>query len=121
MTVGISVLAFNHNNVLRQKEGIDMKAISELRNGERFNFEAPVSIEDNRSGYRYDSTMFNYSRSGMYLETDYALRPNRKIKIKVDSLPSSPAPQNLFAEVRWRQPLPGRKSGYSFGLGVKYI
>ena len=121
MTVGISVLAFNHNNVLRQKEGIDMKAISELRNGERFNFEAPVSIEDNRSGYRYDSTMFNYSRSGMYLETDYAPRPNRKIKIKVDSLPSSPAPQNLFAEVRWRQPLPGRKSGYSFGLGVKYI
>ena len=106
---------------MRQKEGIDMKAISELRNGERFNFETPVSVEDNRSGYRYDGTMFNYSRSGMYLETDYAPRPNRKIKIKVDSLPSSPAPQNLFAEVRWRQPLPGRKSGYSFGLGVKYI
>jgi hypothetical protein len=107
--------------VLRQKKGIDMKAISELRIGERFTFEAPVSVEDNRRGYRYDGTMFNYSRGGMYLETDYAPRSNRKIMIKVDNLPSSPAPQSFHAEVRWRQPLPGRKSGYSFGLGVKYF
>lgn len=120
MTDSISVLAFNHNTVLGQREGIDMKAISELRNGERFFLKTPVSIEDNRTGYRYDGTMFNYSRGGMYLETDYAPRPTRKIKIKVDSLPSSPSPQSLLAEVRWRQPLPGRKSPFSFGIGVKY-
>ena len=106
--------------MLIQKEGIDMKPISELRNGERFNFKAPVSLEDNRTGYRYDGTMFNYSRNGMYLETDYAPRPSRKIKINVDNLPGSSAPRRLFAEVRWRQPLPGKKSGYAFGIGVKY-
>ena len=121
MTLGKTVLAFNHDLVMRKKEGIDMKAISELRNGERFNFETPVSIEDNRSGYRYDGTMFNYSRSGMYLETDYAPRPNRKITITVDNLPGLPASRRLLSEVRWRQPLPGRKSGYAFGLGVKHF
>ena len=97
-----------------------MKAISELRNGERFHFEAPVLVEDNRTGYRYDGTMFNYSRSGMYLETDYAPRPSRKIKIKVNGLPGSPSSRKYLAEVRWRQPLLDGPSSYSYGMGVKY-
>ncbi len=97
-----------------------MKAISELRNGERFNFEAPVLVEDNRTGYRYDGTMFNYSRGGMYLESDYALRPSRKVEVKVNNLPNSPSPRSYLAEVRWRQPLVGKTSSYSYGIGVKY-
>jgi hypothetical protein len=106
---------------LKQKEGGSMKAISELRNGERFNFQAPVFVEDKRTGFRYDGTMFNYSRGGMYLETNYAPRPSRKLTVKVKNLPGSPAPRRLPSEVRWRQPLPGSKSGYSFGLGVKHF
>ncbi|MGB5749759.1 MAG: PilZ domain-containing protein [Desulfobacterales bacterium] len=97
-----------------------MKAISELRNGERFYAEAPVLVEDNRTGYRYDGTMFNYSKSGMYLETDYAPRPKRKIRIKVNNLPGSSSPRKYLAEVRWRQPLPDKGASYSFGIGVKY-
>jgi hypothetical protein len=97
-----------------------MKAISELRNGERFYFETPVLVEDNRTGYRYDGTMLNYSRSGMYLETDYAPRPKRKIRIKVNNLPDSSSPRKYLAEVRWRQPLSGNGSSYSYGIGVKY-
>lgn len=97
-----------------------MKTISDLRNGERFYFETPVLLEDNRTGYRYDGTMFNYSKSGMYLETDYAPRPKRKIRIKVDRLPGSPSPQSYLAEIRWRQPLYNDGASYSFGIGVKY-
>lgn len=121
MTVTESVLAFNHDPLSKQKKGGGMKAISELRTGERFNFEAPVFVEDKRTGFRYEGTMFNYSRGGMYLETNYAPRPSRKITIKVKNLPGSPAPRRLLSEVRWRQPLPGSKSGYSFGLGVKHF
>ena len=98
-----------------------MKAISELRNGERFYFETPVLVEDNRTGYRYDGTMFNHSKSGMYLETDYAPRPSRKIRINVNNLPYSPSPRSYLAEVRWRQPLLKKGSAYSFGIGVKYF
>ena len=102
------------------KEGVKMKAISELRNGERFYSETPVSVEDNRTGYRYDGTMFNYSKSGMYLETDYAPRPSRKIKIKVNNLSDFPSPRKYAAEVRWRQPLMKQASAYSYGIGVKF-
>ena len=98
-----------------------MKAISNPRNGERFYFETPVSIEDNRTGYRYDGTMLNYSKSGMYLETDYAPHPSRKIRIKVNNLSGFPSPQKYAAEVRWRQPLTAKASAYSYGIGVKYI
>ena len=98
-----------------------MKANSDPRNGERFYFETPVSIEDNRTGYRYGGTMRNYSKSGMYLETDYAPRPNRKIRIKVSKLSDSPSPRNYFAEVKWRQPLSRRVSTYSYGIGVKFF
>ena len=97
-----------------------MKAISELRNGERFYSEMPVSVEDKRTGYRYDGTMFNYSKSGMYLETDYAPRPSRKIRIKVNNLPDFPSPRNYAAEVRWRQPLTTKESASSYGIGVKF-
>ena len=98
-----------------------MKTISDPRNGERFYFETPVSIEDHRTGYRYDGTMFNYSKSGMYLGTDYAPRPSRKIKIKVSKLSDFPSPRNYFAEVKWRQPLSRRVSTYSYGIGVKFF
>jgi hypothetical protein len=107
--------------VLIQKEDIKMKAISELRNGERSYFERPVLVEDNRTGYRYDGTMFNYSKSGMYLESDYAPRPSRKIRIKVNNLSDLSSPQKYFAEVRWRQPLMPKASAYSYGIGVKYL
>ncbi len=98
-----------------------MKAISELRNGERFYLETPVSVEDNRTGYRYDGTMFNYSRSGMYLESDYAPRPGRKIHINVNKLSNFSSPRNYLAEVRWRQPLMTKASAYAYGIGVKYL
>ena len=98
-----------------------MKAISELRNGERFYLERPVSVEDNRTGYRYDGTMFNYSTGGMYLESDYAPRPGRKIRINVNKLKSLPSPRNYLAEVRWRQPNKIKASAYAYGIGVKYL
>ena len=98
-----------------------MKAISELRNGERFYLETPVSVEDNRTGYRYDGTMFNYSRSGMYLESDYAPRPGRKISLEINKLPNILSPRNYLAEVRWRQPLYRKSSPWAYGIGVKYL
>ena len=98
-----------------------MKAISELRNSERLYLEAPVSVEDNRTGYRYDGTMFNYSKSGMYLESDYAPRPGRKIRIKVNKLPNPSSPRNYLAEVRWRRPIPRKSSPWAYGTGVKHL
>lgn len=120
MTQGKSVLTFNDEQVLKSEEGVKMKANSEFRRSERFYFETPVLVKDNRTGYRYDGTMFNYSKTGMYLETDYAPRPSRKIKIDIKNLPNSSSPRSYLAEVRWRRPSPDKGSSYSFGMGVKY-
>ncbi len=98
-----------------------MKAISELRSGERFYFETPVSVEDTRTGFRYDGTMRNHSKRGMYLETNYAPRPSRKIQIKVKDLPNSSSPRKYHAEIRWRQPLRKKASAYAYGIGVKFF
>ena len=98
-----------------------MKAMSELRSSERFHLKTPVTVEDNRTGYRYDGTMSNYSKSGMYLESDYAPRPGRKIHIKINKLSNVSSPRNYFAEVRWRRPLSRGSSTWAYGTGVKYL
>ncbi len=121
MTQDKSVLIFNDEQVLKSEEGVKMKANSEFRRGERFYFETPVLLEDNRTGFHYDGLLFNYSKSGMYLETDYAPRPSRKIRIKINNLPDTSAPKKYLAEVRWRQPLFDKKSSYSYGIGVKHF
>ncbi len=98
-----------------------MKAVSELRDGERFHSKVPVTVEDHRTGYRYDGTMFNYSKNGMYLESDYAPRPGRKIHIKVNKLPGSSSPRNYLAEIKWRRPIKIKASDFSYGIGVKFF
>ena len=121
MTQDKSVLIFNDEQVLKSEEGVKMKANSEYRRSERFYFETPVLLEDNRTGFHYDGTMFNHSQHGMYIETDYAPRPSRKIRIKINNLPDTSAPKKYLAEVRWRQPLSKKASTYSYGIGVKHF
>ena len=98
-----------------------MKTMSELREGERFYLQAPVLIEDNRTGYRYDGTMFNYSASGMYLESDYAPRPGRKLRLNIEKSPYFSSNRNYLAEVRWRQPNKIKASAFAYRIGVKYL
>ena len=121
MTQDKSVLTFNDELVLKSEEDVKMKANSELRRSERFYFETPILLGDNRTGFHYNGTMFNHSQYGMYIETDYAPRPSRKIRIKVNNLPDAAAPNKYLAEVRWRQPLSKIASPYSYGIGVKYF
>ena len=97
-----------------------MKAIIEHRKSERFSHESPVMLEDFRTGFKYKGVMCNYSNGGIYIESDYAPRPERKIRITVDNLPFNSSPQSYMAEVRWRRQL-FANSAYAYGVGVKYF
>ena len=97
-----------------------MKTMIEHRKSERFSHESPVMLEDFRTGFKYKGTMNNYSNGGMYVEADYAPRPERKMHITVDNLPLNSSPQSYMAEVRWRRKLDGN-SAYAYGVGVKYF
>ena len=52
-----------------------MIALVYQRNSQRFEVEAPVMLEDFRTGFYYNGIIYNYSADGVYLESDYAPRP----------------------------------------------
>ena len=97
-----------------------MKAFDHNRTSQRFESEAPIMLEDFRTGFYYNGTLYNYSTGGGYFESKYAPRPGRKIRIKVDGLPDVFAPHVYHAEVRWRKPLPKNAHSYNYGVGIKF-
>jgi hypothetical protein len=97
-----------------------MMATVDHRTDLRIEYEAPVMLEDFRTGFLYNGTIYNYSDCGLYIETDYAPRPRRKIRITITGLPNVSSAQVHLAEVRWRTCLREDCSPYSFGMGIRY-
>ena len=97
-----------------------MNAIAYKRTSQRFQSEATVMLEDFRTGFYYKGTLYNYSSKGGYFESEYAPRPGRKIRIKVDGLQEVFTPHIYLAEIRWRKPLPKNRNSYTYGVGIKY-
>ena len=97
-----------------------MIAVAYQRNSQRFEVEVPVMLEDFRTGFYYKGIIYNYSADGVYLESDYAPRPGRRIQLKVNGARDIFLTDHYLAEIRWRQPLSDETSDHSFGIGMKY-
>ena len=97
-----------------------MIAVDCQRISERFGVEAPVIIEDFRVGFHYNGTIYNYSADGVYLESDYAPRPGRKLRLHINGARDIFILQSYLAEIRWRRSLSENLSQYSYGFGLKY-
>ena len=97
-----------------------MIAFSHNRTSRRIQSEAPVMLEDFRTGFYYKGMLYNYSTEGAYFRSSYAPRPGRKIRIKIDGLPDVFTPHTYLAEIRWRRPLPENSNVYTYGVGIKY-
>jgi len=97
-----------------------MVAVAYQRASERFEFEAAVIIEDFRTGFDYNGEIYNYSAAGVYLESDYAPHPGRKLHLKVDGAPAIFNAQHYLAEVRWRCSLPDNTGGHLYGCGLRF-
>ena len=93
----------------------------ENRNTRRFHHQATVMLEDGHTGYCYYGTMYNYGDDGMYIESDYASRPDARIQIRIDNLPFISAPHYYFAKVIWRKQLTDDDSSYPYAIGIKYL
>ena len=52
-----------------------MNAFAINRTSQRFESEAPVVLEDFRTRFCYNGTLYNYSTDGGYFESKYAPRP----------------------------------------------
>lgn len=97
-----------------------MNAVAYQRASERFEVQTPVMIEDFRTGFHYNGVIHNYSVDGVYLESGYAPRPGRKLRLHVNGARDIFTLPTYLAEIRWRRSLPANTSQYSFGFGLKY-
>ncbi len=97
-----------------------MEAISEHRDDLRYKRKAKILLEAHPNGSYYQAKMINFSRGGMYFESDYAPLPGTEIFIGIENSPYDFGADVYRAQVRWRKELSDQKSKYAFGVGVKY-
>ena len=98
-----------------------MDAKDDRRADNRTLYETPVSQENLDSGVFTYCTMYNYSKDGLYFESNTRLNPGEEIFIGIENSPYCPDP-NVYecyhAIIRWRKQI--SDSNYKFGYGIKF-
>jgi len=97
-----------------------MTELAYQRVNARFGVEVPVVVEDFRTGFCYDGVVCNYCTDGVYMESAYALRPGRLLRLQFNGAVDIFAARTYLAEVRWRCCCPPNKTSYTYGAGLKY-
>jgi Tfp pilus assembly protein PilZ len=92
----------------------------EQRASARFNFEAPVIIENCQTGEFYDGSVYNHSHGGMYVELDNFLRPGSNIRILVERAKNTSLKECCEAKIIWCREITGAVVLYNYGAGVQY-
>lgn len=98
-----------------------MTQFHEKRSDNRTDFKSPITVEDSK-GIIYKARMVNYSGSGLYIETDWLLRPGTEIYIEMEKSPYTTEtfylPERYRSVILWHARL--ENSFYSYGYGVRY-
>ncbi|MGD8963548.1 MAG: PilZ domain-containing protein, partial [Desulfobacterales bacterium] len=93
----------------------------ENRNNARIKYRAPVMIENLKAGIIYQARMLNYSKHGLYFETDNWLQLGEEVFIGIEYSPYSDSHDTyecLRVKIMWRKKLP--TSHFKYGYGVHY-
>ena len=93
----------------------------ENRNNARIEYKSPVTIENLKAGVIYQARMLDYSKNGLYFETDSLLRLGEEVFIGIEYSPyaeSGDTYECMRAKIMWRRELP--TSYFKYGYGVKY-
>ena len=90
------------------------------RASKRFGYEAPLVIKNCDGGTYAYGRMFNYSRGGLYLESDAALTPGTHVRIDIEASPSGPSANHYFATVQWCREISAAVVLYDYGIGLEF-
>ena len=93
----------------------------ENRDNARIKYKSPVTIENLKAGVIYQARMLNYSKFGLYFESDSLLRLGEEVFIGIEYSPYSENKDTyecLRAKIMWRRELP--TSYFKYGYGVRY-
>ena len=94
--------------------------MEERRKERRFGHQTPVLIQPLQGRRWYNGSMFNFSRKGMYVETEFNGRPGQKIAIVVEQPPYGNGPFLHRARINWTKELTDAVVLYRYGCGVAY-
>jgi Tfp pilus assembly protein PilZ len=93
----------------------------ENRDNARIRYKSPVTIENLKAGIIYQARMLNFSKFGLYFETDSFLDLGDEVFIGIEYSPyadSQDTYECVRAKIMWRRELP--TSFFKYGYGVKY-
>ncbi len=93
----------------------------ENRNNARLDYRSPVTIENLNAGIIYQARMLNYSKHGLYFETDSLLQLGEEVFIGIEYSPYSDSQDTyecLRSKIMWRKKLP--TPHFNYGYGVRY-
>ena len=93
----------------------------ENRDNARIKYKSPVTIENLKAGVIYQARMLDYSKYGLYFETDSLLSQREDVFIGIEYSPYADSHNTyecLRAKIMWRRELP--TSYFKFGYGVKF-
>lgn len=97
-----------------------MDTLPDHRGAVRKKRKVDILLEQLPTGVYHEARMFNYSRDGMYFESNFAPLPGTEIYIGVEDSPYDSGPDIYRAQVRWRKSLSDKDSPFHYGVGVKY-
>lgn len=92
----------------------------ENRDTARIDHISSLQVQDLASGKIHRARMFNYSKEGVYFESDSVLNPGTQIYIGIQNSPYASLPDVLEyhqAQIMWRKKL--KRSYFRFGYGIK--
>ena len=82
----------------------------------------PIAVKDLKAGVSHKATMLNYSKDGLYFETDSLLQPTSRVYLGFENSPGALFADEFkckLAEIIWRKKL--KRSFYAYGYGIKFI
>lgn len=92
----------------------------ERRQSARLEYQSRVTIEELEVGVVHEARMGNYSKNGLYFESDFYLAPGTEIFIGIAKSPY-PSGAGLYecyrAVIRWRNEL--EESSFTYGYGAE--
>jgi hypothetical protein len=110
------ILYLTHN----LKPANRQKVVDDQRASRRFGYEVPLIIKNcDRGTYAY-GRMYNYSRWGLYLESDVALDPGTHVRIDIQASPNGSATDHHYATVQWCKEISAAVVLYDYGIGLEF-
>jgi hypothetical protein len=110
------IIYMNHN----LKPAIGQKVDDDKRAHKRFSHEAPVVIKNCDCGTYAYGRMYNYSRAGLYLESDTELKTGTLVRIDIEASPNGPATDTCYATVQWCMEISAAVVLYDYGIGLEF-